>query len=129
MSTIALNLPRSAKWIGAFHDKSKLHNLDQDMLSVELPGDVFVDVGWYPDWCEDGEYRVTVYQGDYDNRLEAVVKTKDTTEAKRTVESLVWKHTPAISAISSTTSKSICFGKLRALAAVATFSVSRVVFR
>jgi hypothetical protein len=112
MSTISLNLPTQAHWIGALHDKQKLHNLDHDMLSVELPGEIFIDVGWHPNWDSNGQYRISVYQKDIDNKLETTAYSRDPAHVKNLVEELARSYTPSIQiSASSVTSARKTFGK------------------
>jgi len=92
MSFVTLNLPAEARVTGVLCDRSDVHNLTQDMLQVELPGDVFIDVGWYPDWNPDGEYRLFVFYNTVENQLEPPLFTKDVHEIEEAIYSLVSKY-------------------------------------
>ena len=37
-------------------------DLDQDLVLVELPGQVFIDVSWYPEHEIPGHFYVTVFE-------------------------------------------------------------------
>jgi hypothetical protein len=60
-----------------------LADRDSDLVLVELPGGIFLDVSWYPENEVPGAYYVTVFRrNDWDNPLR-------TAEAK-TPESAAW---------------------------------------
>lgn len=40
--------------------ESQLEDLEEDLLLVEFPTGVSVDVGWYPGWQPQGEFGVTL---------------------------------------------------------------------
>ena len=77
MSQIALTLPPEVDILGALYDRSNIKRLDQDMIQIILPGQIVIDVGWYPDRNPNGEYRLVVFQGDVDNKKEAILRTRD----------------------------------------------------
>ncbi|WP_347901818.1 hypothetical protein [Pseudomonas purpurea] len=54
-----------------FNDLSTLDNVDvqdqldalkEDLLQVQYPQNLLIDVGWYPEFCADGAFRVYVIQ-------------------------------------------------------------------
>lgn len=93
MAAITLTFPPEIKVIGVLQDRSDLEALDQDLLQLELPGRLFIHVGWYPDWTESGSYRLSVFQDDGDNELEEVFKTKDTLKVTNQIYKIVKKYT------------------------------------
>lgn len=80
-----LELPPEAKVIGELLDVPSLNDLTQDMLQIELPGELFIAVGWYPrDRNPNGHYRVLVFRDTTDDML-MTVKTKDIAIVKESI--------------------------------------------
>jgi hypothetical protein len=92
MTLIPLNLSADAQVVGRLPDTSNIHDLTQDMLQVSLPGDVFVDVGWYPDWDPNGSYRIIVFQDEVENQLEAPFCSRDVQEVRDVLYTTVDKY-------------------------------------
>jgi hypothetical protein len=47
-------------------------DLDQDLVLVELPGGIFIDVSWSPEHESAGAYHVTIFRhGDWDHPLDS----------------------------------------------------------
>lgn len=92
MSRIQLLLPPEAKITGALRTRSNIHNLDQDMLQIELPGSVFIDVGWYPDWDPKGEYRLVVFRDTFDNPIEPMLRSQDVKQIRQAIYKYVAKY-------------------------------------
>jgi hypothetical protein len=44
--------------------------LRSDLAAIELPDKNMIDIGWYPPFEINGEFRVTVYCGSWENQLE-----------------------------------------------------------
>jgi hypothetical protein len=99
MSYVNLNLPTQAKVLGALRKTDVLHDLNEDMLQIELPGDVFVDVGWYPDWDPNGEYRLKVFHDTVDSQLEPQFCSRDVNAVEATIYYLVAKYLRSVQAI------------------------------
>lgn len=93
MSRVTLHLPPQAKVTGALRSRAKLHNLDQDMLQIELPGSIFIDVGWYPDLDQTGEYRLIVFHDTTEEMLERLA-TSDVDQVKAAIYRMVEKYLP-----------------------------------
>ncbi len=103
MSTIfPLHLPRQAKVTGALRTRDNVRNLVQDMLQIEL-GNVVIDVGWYPDWNPNGEYRVTVFRDSYSDPIEPQLRTRDVTQVSDAIYRYVEKYSPRVLARGSRT--------------------------
>ena len=62
---------------GELHAPSELALLTQDMLEVELPNGVIIDVGWYPEHDPNGEYGVVAFQGHPDRAIGQPFYTRD----------------------------------------------------
>ena len=93
MAVIQLQLPPEAKVLGALCDGENVADLDQDMVQIELPGEVVVDVGWYPDHDPHGEYRLIVFRGNaVEILLEPVLYTREINKIKRAIARLVRKY-------------------------------------
>jgi len=71
---------------GEVHPPHDVASLTQDMLEVELPGDVFIDVGWYPEHDPAGGYVIMAFCGDPDTLLYPEYHTKDPLDAARCVQ-------------------------------------------
>ena len=96
MSTIfPLRLPQQAKITGALRTSSNVRNLLQDMLQIEL-GNVVIDVGWYPDWNPNGEYRLTVFRDSYNDPIEPQLRTTDVRQIANAIYDFVEKYSPRV---------------------------------
>jgi hypothetical protein len=62
------------------------------MLQLELPGDIFIDVGWYPDWDPNGEYRVAVFYDEFENLLEPMFRSTDAQAVAAHVRRMLAKY-------------------------------------
>ena len=62
--------------------------LGQDVLDIQLPNGVVIDVGWYPESDLNGEYWVRAYKGSWDNQLIECINTADPRAVRREVERL-----------------------------------------
>jgi hypothetical protein len=71
MSPIELGIPKSVRANVRFnllYPVSERGNPPENIVLVALPEGYFIDVGFYPDEGANGSYRVTVYQGEWDNQ-------------------------------------------------------------
>src|SRR4026208_2199179 len=94
MTVIQLDLPPPVSVVGALHDRSDVTCLDQDLLQLTLPGDIVIDVGWYPDRDPHGQYRLIVFRGTTDRELERPLQSRDVRLIKHSVHHLVAKYLP-----------------------------------
>jgi hypothetical protein len=75
-------------------------DLDQDLVLVELPGEVFIDVSWYPENDLSGTYHVTAFRrNDWDHPLD-VAEAKTARGAALLVEMMAERYASPISPIS-----------------------------
>jgi hypothetical protein len=95
MSKIELSIPSFAKVKGSLYDTSDIRDLTQDMLEIELPGSLFIDVGWYPQWNPAGEYMILVFRDTVDNLLEKRIRNRDHREVAKIVGDLLVKYLSA----------------------------------
>lgn len=94
MSKIELPAPRFAKVQGALYDTTDIHDLTQDMLQIELPGGLFIDVGWYPQWNPSGRYMILVFRDNVDDTLERI-RSRNVSFVAAKVASLIGKYSPS----------------------------------
>jgi hypothetical protein len=92
MSQISLNLPSQAKVIGSLWDTSNIDYLDEDMLSVELPGGFHILVGWFPELDVNGEYQLFTFTGEFTNPRNVRLRTTSVYEIEAEVHRLVKLH-------------------------------------
>jgi hypothetical protein len=70
--------------------------LDQDLVLVELPAGLFIDVSWYPEHDLAGKYYVTVFRhGEWESPLDEG-EAKCAQEAAALVELLAERHSPKL---------------------------------
>ncbi len=83
---LTLNLPPAAKVLyGELYDTLDPAYLTQDILHVELPGGIYIDVSWYPEHEPSGRWHCRVFRGEWENNL-ADLYTRDIHEAGRFIE-------------------------------------------
>jgi hypothetical protein len=93
MSLFQFSTPKNTKILfNQFHDDQIREHLSEDLLAIELPNGVFIDVGWYPARTKTGSYLVAVYQGEWENPLEPAYRTKDANDAARVVREMLDKY-------------------------------------
>lgn len=93
MSKIKLDFPPAVKVTGALYSRSRVHDLSEDMLQLELPGNLVIDVGWYPQWDRNGSYVILVFQDTVDHVLEKI-RTRDYRIVVKQVQALLDKYLP-----------------------------------
>lgn len=91
MNPIQFNLPPGCEQSSCLCENMESDDLTQDVATIYLSGDVFIDVGWYPEHDPSGEYWIRVFRGDFFTQLIPPIKIKPSTavnEVISTVESL-----------------------------------------
>lgn len=91
MSKVQLQFPPSVKVMGALYTRANVFDLTEDMLQLELPGDLFIDVGWYPELDDSGTYKIIVFHDTVDETLERF-ETKDYKAVVRELRSLIDRY-------------------------------------
>jgi hypothetical protein len=87
VTLLSPKLPFGAKILfNSLHDTKAPSYLTDDLFAAELPGGVFVDVGWFPECDPSGAYEICVYKNAFENQLAKPIKTKDPHEAAAAVE-------------------------------------------
>jgi len=93
MNPVDLNLPKirpgRIKIKGQLYDTMDPVYLVQDILDIELPNGISIDVGWHPESDISGTYRVVVYRGYWSNQLTDPSRTKYALEVVDIVQRLV----------------------------------------
>ncbi|MBI1904544.1 MAG: hypothetical protein HYS13_25905 [Planctomycetia bacterium] len=92
-SPISFKLPEGAKVRGAVYRTKHPDYLTEDLMEVELPGNVFIAVGWHPSWDPKGSFVITVFRGDWDDQLENEQLTKDIDDLIAKVEATAARYT------------------------------------
>ena len=88
MQTLDLKLPDAATVKGELYAELHPDVLTQDVLEIELPNGVFIDVGWYPEHDLGGKFLVRMFRDSWENQLGAPIKSDDPTQVKEIVELL-----------------------------------------
>ena len=89
--TNKLELPEGVKAIYGTTIEGEIdpESMDQDVLAIELPNHICIDVGWYPENDPSGCYWVRVFQGDWDHQLlDEDIQCEDIGELKEILETL-----------------------------------------
>lgn len=119
MNEIPITMPAGlrAQVVGCIVASPDVRELYQDMLEVQLPSGVLIDVGWVPEYSPDGSYLITASEGL--NDLTPPVRTKSAVVAARHVEGLVKSFAapdhPVASSTTSTTHQAFCEQAPRAM--------------
>jgi hypothetical protein len=89
MNLVELKLPKGAKVLfNSLYRASTPSFLTQDLLAVELPNQVVIDVGWYPQFDPLGSYLVSVFRQTWENQLVEPIETRDIDQVVAEVERL-----------------------------------------
>lgn len=62
--------------------------LREDLLEIDLPSGLTIDVGWYPEGDPEGKYRIVLFRGYWENQLLEPITTPDTDKATKIIETL-----------------------------------------
>jgi len=88
MDPIDLRLKRNVKVSGYIFPTKDPEYLREDLLQIDLPTGVKIDVGWYPDGDPNGEYQIVVFRESWDDPLTFPVRTQDTEWAVKWIRHL-----------------------------------------
>ena len=88
MNSIIPKLPKSAIVRGELYDTIDLAYLTQDILEIELPGEVFIDVAWWPPKDRSGSFVISVFKDEWENQLGQQYFTKDLGDLVKKLERL-----------------------------------------
>jgi len=62
MTTVPLDLPKGVVVKGVLLREYLLEHMDQDIIEVDLPNGLTIDVGWFPEYDPRGQFRIVVYR-------------------------------------------------------------------
>jgi hypothetical protein len=62
--------------------------LREDILEIELPSDLTIDVGWYPEDDPAGAFQIVLYRDYWSNQLVPPVEVKTISDVVKEVEKL-----------------------------------------
>jgi hypothetical protein len=62
--------------------------LREDLLEIDLPSGLTIDVGWYPEGDPEGAYRIVVYRGYWVQQVIEPITTADTERAVEVIRKL-----------------------------------------
>ena len=66
--------------------------LVQDILEIDLPNGITIDVGWHPESDPSGSFRIVVYRDYWSNQLTKPILTKEVLEVVESVRQLVREY-------------------------------------
>jgi hypothetical protein len=92
MTRVPLDLPPGSVVTGALRTRAEVRNLVEDMVQIELDSGVVIDVGWYPDWNPNGEYRMVVFRESFDRPIIPVFRSRDVRRVKRAIASAASRY-------------------------------------
>jgi hypothetical protein len=108
MNVLSPRLPPGAReMFNALYPTREPRYLTDDLYSVELPGDVFINVGWFPENDPSGAYEVCFYKGQFENQIGPPYETANLGEVIAVIEGVAAAlmgasaYTPTISASGS----------------------------
>lgn len=86
--TIAIDVPDSAKVLGELYESTHPDVLLQDVLEIQLPNDIYIDVRWYPEHDPAGCFWIRMYQQNWENQIGETIKYTEPQDVKGIVELL-----------------------------------------
>lgn len=96
MATIELRLPAGAIVRGELPPAMDLDYLAEDILQVELPNGVIVDLGWLPAWDPSGSFVVSVYRHNWQNQLRDQYFAQDIDDAAQALQRFAAEYSQMI---------------------------------
>jgi hypothetical protein len=97
MTSRALKLPSTARvMFNSLREPSSDIRLGDDLFAAELHGDVFVHVGWFPEFDQSGHFVVRMFHEDMDSILAGPFYTRDLNEVFEAVNLYAsdWESAP-----------------------------------
>ncbi|OGQ82488.1 MAG: hypothetical protein A3F90_08865 [Deltaproteobacteria bacterium RIFCSPLOWO2_12_FULL_60_19] len=89
---VELHLPENVVVKGALYTTTDPAYLVQDMLEIDLPNGITIDVGWYPESDPAGSFQVVVFRDHWDNQLREPFETKSIEDVTREVKRLAEEY-------------------------------------
>jgi hypothetical protein len=81
-------------WNALYHTSNPCY-LNQDLLLVELPNNIFIDVSWFPEHDPHGEYYITIFQGDWEHQINTW-KTRSLSDVISLVQRIAQQFLPIV---------------------------------
>jgi hypothetical protein len=82
-------IPGAKQVVGRLTDDlSETSLLDQDILEVQMPDGLTIDVGWFPEYDANGAFEIRVYRDYMGNHVAGPWQSRDAHEALRIVKRL-----------------------------------------
>ena len=88
MKPIDLQLGDDVIVKGCFYPTKDPVYLREDLLEIDLPSGLTIDVGWYPEGDPKGAYRIVVFQGYWVRQVIEPITTPETDRAVQVIRSL-----------------------------------------
>jgi len=99
MTTDLYNIIKSKKGQIVYNDlnyidfsknvKNQIDELKEDLLQVQFPNDIILDIGWYPSFDQNGSFRICLIKElDWSNPID-FVKCKNMTELKNNIIKMI----------------------------------------
>ena len=85
--------------------------LTDDLYLAEMPGEIFIDVGWFPECDPTGAYEICVYQKTFENPLFGPWESRDLTEVLDQIETLAKWYTEKFNLSSETLEEAMLLEK------------------
>ena len=67
-------------------------DLDQDILEIDLPNGISIDVGWHPESDPGGSFRIVVFRNFWPNQLRDPIRTQNVSEVVEAVRRLAVEY-------------------------------------
>jgi hypothetical protein len=85
---INLNLPPNSIQKGFLYEDYELFELDQDILEIDLPSGLTIDVGWYPQHDPNGAFQIVVFKDYWDAQKQKPILARNPIQVASLVEAL-----------------------------------------
>ncbi len=114
MTAIDLGLPADVVVKGQLFHTYDLDYLLQDILEIDLPNGLSIDLGWFPECDPSGSFRVVVFKEFWKNQLREPFETRSISEAVDEIRRLVPEYSQAAVAVSCSSDSEPRVQKFRA---------------
>ena len=92
MNPIDLELPPDVVIKGCLFPTKEPAYLREDLLELDLPSGLSIDVGWYPEGDPSGAYRIVVFKDYWLNQKTEPIKTNSTDSVVLSIRELCRKY-------------------------------------
>jgi hypothetical protein len=91
LKPVELHVENSRVTWNTLYDTTDPRYLTQDLLLVELPSGMFIDVSWFPEHDAQGEYHITLCRDNWESQVNQW-KTRSVSDVVSLVEGLAKQH-------------------------------------